>query len=121
MDQHGSPGNVIRWLLVAAVFGAMAWTAPDYLAAEQRSMVLEVASIGVTLLIGLLAVLLVRQRHGTTRERLPLALGIVGAMLLQGAIGVGFSEKALLVLALWAMYSWVEWRRVDMAQPARTA
>jgi hypothetical protein len=121
MDRTGSPGNVVRWVLLAAVLGLMAWTVPDHLAAERQPLWLEVVGIGMTAVVAVLAVLLVRRRHGTMRERLPLALGLVSALLLQGAIDLGFSGKSLALLAVWAVAAWVEWRRVDRQEREQAA
>ncbi len=118
MHQYGSPGNVFRWLLLVVVAGLMGWTVPDHFAAGRQPLWLEYVGIGLTAVVVVLVVLLVRRRHGTLRERLPLALGIVSAMLLQGAIDLGFSEKSLALLAVWAVAAWVEWRRVDMQERA---
>jgi hypothetical protein len=121
MDRYGSPGNVIRWLLLAAVVGLMAWTVPDHLAAERQPLWLESIGIVLTLVVMVLAVLLIRRRHGTMRERLPLALGIVAILLLQRAIDLGFSGTSLALLALFAVAAWVEWRRVDAQEREHAA
>jgi hypothetical protein len=121
MNRYGSPGNVFRWLLLAAVVGLMAWTAPDHLAAGRQPLWLESIGIALTVVVVVLAALLVRRRHATMRERLPLALGIVATLLVQGAIDLGFSGKSLALLALFAVAAWVEWRRVDTEEREQAA
>lgn len=38
----------------------------------------------------------------------------VALLLLQGAVDLGFSGKAMALLGFWGVLAWMEWRRVDV-------